>query len=445
MNAGRKPRRVSGAVCQGGSAPWTPARSPTATFHNSGQAAALDGHEKEVRKGALRVGRHRTARDRTGGLAFCHPSRHPVSSTIVTTLPQAIQLVLPILASDGGRARVQTLLAIQGAGPDYVRQHLTDIDAALGASSPGPAALADLIRQAEAAVSTPSTVWRQHVISRRGVLRRFTENVPGGTLLARFDLAAGQTQLTGTNGVGYVRDFVPVDSQATECLWQQVETHLTQAITAALNGTATPAHMSTLRHAVALHFVRNPQTLIIHNQSFGDALQDQVGQLANTPDAAKAFRRRYGLVPAGPEALRMGAEAILDRLVQLHKDGGLFRLSVQRLFEMVCDRFDSKGIQILTPASPTKEFLLGDTPALTLDHATGAVGLAQGVTADQADQIFMPLAPRLLVAVGPADGARSIPDDEVDQYNRWQARAAHDYLIHRPGANFTVSIPAWRA
>jgi hypothetical protein len=364
----------------------------------------------------------------------------------VTTLPQAIQLVLPILASDGGRARVQTLLAIQGAGPDYVRQHLTDIDAALGASSPGPAALADLIRQAEEVVSSSQpTVERQHFISRSGVLRRFTENVPGGTLLARFDLATGQTQLTGTNGIGYVRNFVPVDSQATELLWQQVETHLTEAIAAALNGTATPAHLSTLRDAVALHFVRNPETLTIHNQSFADALQDQIGQLAKTPLAAAAFEKTYGLAAAGPEALRMGAEEIVDRLVQLHKDGGLFRLSVQRLFETVCARFDSKGIQILTPASSTKEFLLGDTPALTLDQATGAVGLGQGVPADQADQIFMPLAPRLLVAVGPPDGTRSIPDDEVDQYNRWQARAAHDYLIHRPGANFTASIPAWLA
>ena len=77
----------------------------------------------------------------------------------------------------------------------------------------------------------------------------------------------------------------------------------------------------------------------------------------------------------------------------MHKEGGLFRLSVQRLFEVVCDRFDARDIQILTPASPAKEFLLGDTSALTLDHATGAVGLAHGVTADHADEIFMPLAP----------------------------------------------------
>lgn len=253
-------------------------------------------------------------------------------------------------------------------------------------------------------------------------------------------------ETTGTNGVGYVRHFVPVDSQATEKLWQQVESHLTQAITAALNGTAltSPAHLSTLRRAVALHFARNPQTLTIHNQSFTDALQDQVEQWAKTPLATEAFRRRYGLEPAGPEALHLGAEAALERLVQLHKEGGLFRLSVQRLFEIVCDRFDTRGIQILTPASPSKEFLLGDIPALTLDHATGAVGLAQGVTADHADEIFMPLAPGLLVAVGPPDGARPIPDHEVDQYNRRQACAAHDYLIHRPGADFTASITAWR-
>jgi hypothetical protein len=56
----------------------------------------------------------------------------------------------------------------------------------------------------------------------------------------------------------------------------------------------------------------------------------------------------------------------------------------------------------------------------------------------------MPLAPRLLVTIGLPDGARAIPDHEVDQYNQRQVGAAHDYLIHRPGANFTASITAWR-
>ena len=134
---------------------------------------------------------------------------------------------------------------------------------------------------------------------------------------------------------------------------------------------------------------------------------------------------RNGIVPAGPEGLRLGAEAVLERLTQLHRDGGLFRLSVQRLFEMVRDRFDLRGVQILTPASASKEFLLGDIPALTVDRAANAVGLAQGVTADHADEIFMPLAPRLLVSVGPPDGARSIPDDEVDQYKSQTTRSTN--------------------
>lgn len=228
----------------------------------------------------------------------------------MNTLPQAIQLVLPMLAADGGRARVQTLLAIQGAGPDYVRQHLTGIDAALGTASPGTTALGDLIRKAEDSVSTPSTVERQHFIS-QGVLRRFVENLPSGQKLAKFNIATGRVEHLSTRRVGYVSHFVPVDSEATEKLWQEVENHLTQATTAALNGTAltNPAHLSTLRHAVALHFARNPQTLTIHNQSFADALKGQVDQLAKTPLAAEAFKRQHhGLEPAGTEALRMGAE-----------------------------------------------------------------------------------------------------------------------------------------
>jgi hypothetical protein len=299
-------------------------------------------------------------------------------------------LVTAIIASDKGRARAQTLLAIQGAGPDYVRRHLAAIDTALGASSPGPAALEELIRQTEEAVSTSRpTVQHQHIIS-QVVLRRFVEDVPpGGRQLARFDLATGQARLIGTNGVGYVDDFVPVDSKATEDLWQEIEAVLRQATDAALNGTAltNPTHLSTLRRAVALHFARNPQTLTIHNQSFADAIHNEVERPANPLLAAAAFQRDHGLVPAGPEALRMGATAVQERLITMHNEGGLFRLSVQRLYEMVCNRFDIKGIQILTPASASKEFLLGDIPAITVDQATGAGRVARGVSAPGSHRI----------------------------------------------------------
>lgn len=365
----------------------------------------------------------------------------------VTNLPPAIQQLLPEIAADAGRARAQTLLAIQGADPDYVRPHIAAIDAALGASSPGIAGLAQLLRRAEEAVSqSQPTVRRQHIIS-QVVLRKFIEDVvPGGRQVVRFDLATGQPRLVGTGGVGYVEDFVPVDSKTTEDLWQEVEGALNDAIAASLGGTAlaSPTHRSTLRRVVALHFVRNPQTLAIHNQSFSEALQQGAIRSAETPLAAEAFRRRYGLEPAGPEALRLGAEATQGRLVNLHKDGGLFRLSVQRIFEHVSDRFESRGVEILTPANASSEFLVGDLPAITLNRGTGAAGLAEGVAVDQADQVIMPLSPRLLVAIGDRVGSRSISDDEVNEFNRLQVHLAKDYVVHRPGAGLAAGIQARR-
>ena len=138
-------------------------------------------------------------------------------------------------------------------------------------------------------------------------------------------------------------------------------------------------------------------------------------------------------MPAGPEALRIGAEAVQARLIRIHEQGGLFRLSVQRMFEKVCDRFDMRGVQILAPSSASKEFLLGDVPAITLDRSTGAAGVRGGIAVDQADEIIMPLAPRLLVVLGHTTECRSIPDAEVDQYN----------ALGGPDSRGLCRLPAW--
>lgn len=362
-------------------------------------------------------------------------------------LPPAIQMLRDALAPDQGQGRADSLLAILGVGPDYVRQHIAALDTALGPFSPGVPGLHELIRKAEEAVSTSRPpVARQHVIS-QVVLRRFAGRIPSGSRqLAFFDLAAGQATFADAEDVGYVENFVPVDSQATEDLWQTVEGRLRPAIKAALGGTVlgNPVHISTLRQAVALHYIRNPQTLIVHNQSYADALRNGIDRMAKTPYAAHAFEQRYNIAAAGPEALRLGAEAIYDRLIKLHDEGGLFRLSVQRLFEKVCDRFDTKGVQILTPASRGAEFLLGDLPSITINRASGEAG--PGVPIDEADEIVMPLTPRLMVSLGQPDGARSIPDDEVDWYNALQVRLAREYLIHRPAATFTAAdFASWRS
>ncbi len=313
----------------------------------------------------------------------------------MTNLPPAIQLLRDVLASDQGQARADSLLAIQGAGPDYVRQHVTALDAALGTFSPGVPGLRELIRKAEEAVSTSQpTVERQHVIS-EVVLRRFAGSVPsGGRQLARFDFAAGQDTLAKAKDVGYIENFVPVDSQATEDLWHTVETRLRQAITAALNGTTldSPAHVTTLRHAVALHFVRNPQTLTIHNQSFADALQNGIDALANTSLAAEAFRQKYGLEPAGPEALRLGAEAVHGPPHQAARGGR--PVPPQRPAAL------REGLRPVRhqghPDPDPRQHIQGVPPRRPPRHhrrPRNGRRRPAGVTIDQADEILMPLTP----------------------------------------------------
>ena len=193
----------------------------------------------------------------------------------MTSLPPAIQVLVGVIAADAGRARAETLLMIIGADLVSVRRHLPAIEAELGSQSPRIAALTALVDQAEQAVSTSSaTRPHQHVIS-GAVLRKFVTAVPpAGRVLARVDLADGQLVLVVPNDVGYVDNFVPVDSAVTEDLRGQVESRLFAALKAARGGTTLgdPAHLSTLRNVVALHFVRNPHTLEIHNKTFADTI-----------------------------------------------------------------------------------------------------------------------------------------------------------------------------
>lgn len=363
-------------------------------------------------------------------------------------LPPAIQMILPWLLADRGRARAGTLLQILGAGPDYVQQYLAGIDSAMGADSPGMTGLADLVSKTRAAGSASApTVPRQHVTS-EAILRRFTDLVDprAGKQLTSCDLVTGRTRRIGAGGVGYVTNFVKVDSAATELVWKRVEDSLTDAITAAENGTvlSDPRLVGVLRDTIALHHVRHSQTKGMHENTWADTRARRVAELAATPLGAEAFRRTYGIHPAGPEGRTMGAEAALSRLTESADEGALFRLRVEDLFDRICDRFAHNGLEIIIPASQDKEFLIGDIPALTVDFATGAAGLAQGVGLANATAIVLPLSPRVLAALGPADAIGTAPDVLVDKLNALQVRTAERYVFFRPQADLALSIAALR-
>jgi hypothetical protein len=364
-------------------------------------------------------------------------------------LPPALKLILPVLADDQGRARARTLLFIAGVGPDVVQQNVPDLNAALGASSPGVAGLADLVSKARTAMSASSPrIARQHVIS-KAILRRLCEPGPGnaGLQLMRHDLLNGTARPNGPGGVGYVRNFVKIDSQATEGLWQRTENALPQAIDAAISHAVLgdPGLLCVLRDVIALHYVRNPQALEVHEQTFAEVFHNVADALTETPAAAEAFRRRYGLEVAGPQARRLGAEELLAAVKHMFAQGALFRVRVQDLFETVQDRFRDSGVEILEPADPGTEFLIGDTPALPVEFATGRAGVRAGITLGAANTVMLPLTPRLLVSLGPVTATKQVPPEFVEHVNHVQVQSAQRYVHHRLTAGFGAAIEAWRA
>jgi len=81
---------------------------------------------------------------------------------------------------------------------------------------------------------------------------------------------------------------------------------------------------------------------------------------------------------------------------------------------------------------------------LTVNLTTGAAGLAQGVRLANATAIVLPLSPRVLAALGPADAIGTAPDALVDNVNALQVRAAGQYVYHRPQANFASFVAGLR-
>ena len=365
-------------------------------------------------------------------------------------LPASIQAIVPQLVTDNGHERAETLLAILGAGPDWVGNNLTGIDIALGSQGPGLVTLQRLVQLTRDA-SDPNAprVPRQHFIS-QCLSEQFTElvNPSAGLQLNSYDLQWKKTYLKGTAGVGYIDNFVKIDSAAIEKVWKQVEDNLPAAIAAVKDGSifGCPDLVEVIRNTIALHFVRNPQICEIHESSFEPVYSQGVEALAKTSWSEEAFTREHGgLYPAGPEGRRVGAEQMLERLSDRFDEGVLFRLRSQDLFEKICDRFANHGLEILSPASEDREFLIGDVPGLAVDLNVGIAGYGESVGLAKATTVILPLDPQHLAALGPSNRFRQISNHEVDQLNQLEVRASKHHVFYRPSVDFKAAIDAWRA
>jgi hypothetical protein len=212
----------------------------------------------------------------------------------------------------------------------------------------------------------------QHVVS-KVVLKGFASlRGQRGWQLARFDKRQRQElDPKGLNACGKVSGFVQYASGSAEALWHGVENRLGNAIRLAEAGTLhqDEEHAKSIKHGIALHLVRTPHFRRIHESSFVEAVQALRKEMLENEQAmlSAEFRRRYGLEPAGEEALELVLRQPFETWQELERTAALLQVSLEQSFYQVRSTFEELAVEVLhVPGS--KELIISDAPAFTFAY-----------------------------------------------------------------------------
>ncbi|MGW3992965.1 DUF4238 domain-containing protein [Amycolatopsis sp. NPDC004772] len=291
---------------------------------------------------------------------------------------------------------------------------------------------------------TDAPVEDQHVVS-RVVLKGFAAPGRGGVgwqLTPFYLLNMRELKSLGTRGCGKIANFLPFASASAERLWKTVEDDLGSAIEAARDGTLTSTshHAQVIKDGIALHLVRNPLYLRIHQNSAREAASAvyQGAPFWHEDILQKEFYRRHGIHAAGPEGLRTLLKESLDAWDELQGSGKLARASMEAMFERIRTGLRELDLEILHAPSG-HELIISDSPAFSFrfeDSATISTGGALG----DAHGVAMPIAGDCVAVIGPAHKAHLMSSDEVKLFNRLQIERAVRFVWFRPGSGLGTFV-----
>jgi len=284
--------------------------------------------------------------------------------------------------------------------------------------------------------TTPDTggIERQHTVS-RVVLRGWSVQGRFGRVDLRWGTA---NEHTSPRAEGFDRWFVRGGrSTASEELWKSIEDKVGPAIAAVADGTiyARGQLAQALKDLVALHVVRSTSA----TEMWARAIQrsDHLRGLLEAIDDPVILRghheERTGLVAAGNEALEIERAYLLSEAERrLGQGSEAFADNLEEHLEQVRVYFTERTFEI--GVAREGELLIGDSPALTVDHQRRAVGFLQGVPLNQADSLVFPLTPTLVFAGGGEPAYRDLARAAVGNVNRIQVAGAVRRVFFRPGS-----------
>lgn len=301
------------------------------------------------------------------------------------------------------------------------------------------------IRELLAAGPTAGHVTEQHLIS-KVLLRRFAASSgPHQGLICPFRLEypLARHQPLGPDGCAKVDDFVAWASASAEKLWKETEDRLPDALAAMDAGTlfGNAGHVSVIKSAVALHFIRSKAAWLIHARTWAKTMEKGRHRWLNENRQLLAswFYLKKGLYPAGDEALEMFADELMELSLTLAGSGALWRERIESLFLRARAMTDAPGLEILTPRG-SGEFLIGDVPALTVRADRAGVGVLGGIALAEAQSVFLPVGPQHAAALGRTDRTIQLAPDQVATVNARQLSGAIEYVYLRPGSLLMSSV-----
>lgn len=281
----------------------------------------------------------------------------------------------------------------------------------------------------------------QHVVS-RALLRGFA--APGtsgkGRSLRPYDVRRRKVMKDrGPDGCAFVRDFIMYAAESAEMVWKGVEDRLPPAIAAARAGSLHDPSSGDLRDtisdAVALHFVRNPRLLREESRLTTEATSEVRTRtlLERGAMLQDEFVRRYGLLPAGPQAL----EALIDDAMipwrQHIASGALTRVTLESNYERIRDGLRGMPIEVWHVPRGS-ELLISDNAAFTFAYSDDESHIRINMAFGDSHGAALPIARDCLIAIGPAAKDDQLRAGQVDLFNELQVRNADARVYFRPGS-----------
>lgn len=209
-------------------------------------------------------------------------------------------------------------------------------------------------------------------------------------------------------------------SGSAELIWKNVEDHLSEAIAAARAGHLhnDRAKVDILKKAIALHLVRSHRYMAVHNASVNESAEEVRHETLRTRTdlLRKEFHQRYGLVPAGPEALEVIVDKPNAEWLDFNTRGALARISIENMFERIINSFIPQGLEVWH-VNPLHELLISDSPAYTIRYSDDNTTIIPNVAIGDSHGAVLPIAADCIIVIGPAEKDDQLPPETAEAHN----------------------------